>query len=176
MDKKEDRRIALTKRMLKEALIEILKEKDIYHISIRELCEKADVNRTTFYKYYGSQFDLLSDMEEDMIVFVTEILEHGKGNLEDIIISAAEYLESNIDFARLIINNNVDPEFPERLFSIESVMSSALNNFERKETKLTFEYAYTYCTYGAFSVFCKWLNKNNRESPEEIAKIICSLM
>lgn len=64
MEKKEDRRIAMTKRLLKAALIELLKEQDIYHISIRELCERADVNRTTFYKYYGSQFDLLTDMEK----------------------------------------------------------------------------------------------------------------
>ena len=48
MDKKEDRRTAMTKHVLKDALIEMLKEKDIYHISIRELCERADVNRTTF--------------------------------------------------------------------------------------------------------------------------------
>ena len=37
MKKKEDRRVLMTKRMLKDALIEILKKKDIYHISIREL-------------------------------------------------------------------------------------------------------------------------------------------
>ena len=58
MEKKEDRRVTLTKRMLKDALIDLLREVDIYHVSIRELCQRADVNRTTFYKYYGSQFDL----------------------------------------------------------------------------------------------------------------------
>ena len=49
MDKREDRRISMTKRMLKEAMTELLREKDIYHIAVRELCERADVNRTTFY-------------------------------------------------------------------------------------------------------------------------------
>ena len=44
MEKREDRRITMTKRMLKDALIGMLKEKDIYHISIRELCERADIN------------------------------------------------------------------------------------------------------------------------------------
>ena len=67
MEKKEDRRIAMTKRLLKAALIELLKEQDIYHISIRELCERADVNRTTFYKYYGSQFDLLTVPDQTRI-------------------------------------------------------------------------------------------------------------
>ena len=70
MTEKLDRRVAMTKKFLKDALIEMLKTKDIYHISIRELCERADVNRSTFYKYYGSQFDLLADMESDMIEFI----------------------------------------------------------------------------------------------------------
>ena len=55
MEKKEDRRVAMTKRMLKDALTDLLREVDIYHVSIRELCQRADINRTTFYKYYGSQ-------------------------------------------------------------------------------------------------------------------------
>ena len=59
MERKEDRRVTMTKRMMKDAFIEMLKETDIYHISVRELCQRADVNRTTFYKYYGNQFDLL---------------------------------------------------------------------------------------------------------------------
>ena len=61
MEKKEDRRVTMTKRLLKDALTEMLRKEDIYHVSIRELCERADVNRTTFYKYYGNQFDLLAE-------------------------------------------------------------------------------------------------------------------
>ena len=63
MDKREDRRVSMTKRLLKDAMTELLREKDIYHIAVRELCDKADVNRTTFYKHYGNQFDLLTEME-----------------------------------------------------------------------------------------------------------------
>ena len=48
MEKKEDRRVTMTRRMLKEALTELLRETDIYHVSIRELCQRADINRTTW--------------------------------------------------------------------------------------------------------------------------------
>ena len=88
MDKREDRRVTMTKRMLKDALIEMLKEKDIYHISIRELCERADVNRTTFYRYYSSQFDLLSDMERDLHDFLVKVIERNEGNQGRIIAAA----------------------------------------------------------------------------------------
>lgn len=176
MDKKEDRRVAMTRRMLKDALIELLKEKDVYHISIRELCERADVNRTTFYKYYGSQFDLLADMENDLIAFITETLRNDEGNLENIITAACKYLEENIDFARLIINNNVDVDFPKKIFSIDAVKSSAFKNMTGEDSRVPFEYAYNYCTAGVFSVFCSWINKDRREPPEELAEMISALL
>ncbi len=113
MEKKEDRRVTMTKRMLKDALTEMLRETDIYHVSIRELCQRADINRTTFYKYYGNQFDLLADMENDMLEFLSETIRVYASNQKIIIRTVCEYLETHLEFARLIINNNVDPLFPQ---------------------------------------------------------------
>lgn len=172
MEKKEDRRVRVTKRMLKDALIELLKTKDIYHISIRELCETADVNRTTFYKYYGNQFDLLSDMEDDLIGFISSTIEKNHTDSEKILTAACRYLEENLEFARLIINNNVDPAFPNRLFSADAVTTSFVNRYSPETTEEALEYFYNYITYGVYRVVCVWLNKENRESPEALAKLI----
>lgn len=57
----------LTKRLLKESLIKLLKEKDIQKISITELCNEAGINRTTFYSHYSSQYDVLKDMETTIL-------------------------------------------------------------------------------------------------------------
>ena len=96
MEKKEDRRVSMTKRMLKDALTDMLRDMDIYHISIRELCQRADVNRTTFYKYYGSQFDLLADMEKDILEFVAKAVRCNEAEPEKIISSICDYFEKNI--------------------------------------------------------------------------------
>ena len=60
-----NRKIQMTKRCIREALFECLKEKDINKITISSLCEKADINRSTFYKYYGSQYDVIKEMEHN---------------------------------------------------------------------------------------------------------------
>ena len=172
MEKKEDRRIALTKRMLKDALIDMLREKDIYHISIRELCENADVNRTTFYKYYGSQFDLLSDMENDLLAFVAKIIEKNNADTEKIITAACEYLEENLEFVRLIINNNIDPLFAEKLFAIDAIKESSRHHFYAGKSDSEKEYIYNFLTYGVFRMVCIWLNKDERESPQEFAELV----
>ena len=93
MEKKEDRRVTMTRRLLKDALIELLREQSIYQISIRELCQRADVNRTTFYKYYGSQFDLLADMEDDIVAFVNSTVTQHETSPERIIRATCDYLE-----------------------------------------------------------------------------------
>ena len=56
MFEKEDQRVMLTKRLLKDSLVSLLKEKTIFKITIRELCDTAGINRSTFYKYYDSQY------------------------------------------------------------------------------------------------------------------------
>lgn len=176
MDKKEDRRVVMTKRMLKDALIDMLKEKDIYHISIRELCEKADVNRTTFYKYYGSQFDLLGDMENDILEFVAKTIQNNEKTPEKIISLVCNYLEQNLEFVRLIINNNIDPSFAQKLFAMNSIKESALKKCSVENSESTIDYIYNFLTYGSFRMVCIWLNKEDRESPEEFAKLILQMI
>jgi len=176
MEKKTDRRIVMTKRLLKEALIELLKEKDIYHVSIRELCSNADINRTTFYKYYGSQFDLLSDMENDFLEFIAMTVENYEEDPEKIVASICKYLEDHIEFARLIINNNVDPDFPQKVFAIDSIKDSALKKFHGHKSDVELEYIYAFLTFGAFRMVCLWLNKEKRETPAEFAKLVNQML
>ncbi|MDR2087841.1 MAG: TetR/AcrR family transcriptional regulator [Clostridiales Family XIII bacterium] len=172
MEGKENRRVALTKRMLKDTLIELLREKDIYHISIRELCERADVNRTTFYKYYGSQFDLLTDMENDIIAFINKTVAKNQANIETTIRVLCEYLENNLEFARLLINNNIDSAFPEKLFSLAVIKESFLKNCFGKYDAAETEYLFNFIIYGAFRIVCMWLNSEKRESPETLSAMI----
>ncbi len=68
----EDRRIIKTKRSLKTTLIEMLAKEDFEHISITELCRKADVSRITFYSHYNDNYALLADIFEDMLRIGTE--------------------------------------------------------------------------------------------------------
>ena len=171
MQKKEDRRTAMTKRMLKDALTELLRETDIYHVSIRELCEKADVNRTTFYKYYGSQFDLLSEMERDLLQSIERTLCSQQDFRENIIERVIAYLETDIDFIRLLLNSNVDPQFPEKLFSLEPIRRMSGDSRPGLSDSES-EYYFCFIQYGAYEMVHKWVNKEKRESPAQVAAMI----
>ena len=57
-EKHESRRVRMTKRLMKNAMLELLEQKELSNISVTALCEKADVHRSTFYKYYTDPADL----------------------------------------------------------------------------------------------------------------------
>ena len=174
--KKEDRRVSMTRRMLKDALTDMLRDTDIYHVSIRELCRRADVNRSTFYKYYGSQFDLLADMEKDLLDFLSNAITRHAATPVRIIESACEYMERHLEFVRLIINNNVDPLFPQKLFSQAAVREAAQAKYSARQDPAGVEYYSSFITYGAYRVICVWLNKEDREPPREIARQLIRLI
>lgn len=172
MAKKINQRVMLTKTMLKSSLIEILKTKSIYKVSIRELCERSEINRSTFYKYYGSQFDLLTEMESDVLTLVMESLSDQSGQDTRSLSEMCHYLEDNIEFCRLLINNNIDPQFPEKVFSLPQVQQMINHVLGDKYNSTEYEYVSSFLMYGAYQIIRIWINKEKRESPEEIADLI----
>lgn len=80
-----DVRVKVTKKMIFEAFLNILKNKPIAKTTVKEICFAAGINRTTFYKYYKDTYDLLEQIEDELIDNLQANLEHiDKSSLSDI--------------------------------------------------------------------------------------------
>ena len=64
---KTDLRVQLTKKMIRETFLDLLKEKPLSKITVKEICEKAQINRGTFYKHYYDTYDLMEQLEDEAI-------------------------------------------------------------------------------------------------------------
>lgn len=62
MDKHENQRVRLTKKLFRDSLIALLRKKKIYQITVSELCAAAELNRSSFYKHYGNVYDVLAEL------------------------------------------------------------------------------------------------------------------
>ena len=65
--RKNDQRIRLTKMLIRRAFLDLLRTKPMQGISIKELCTAAGINRGTFYSHYTDIYDLLEQIEDDMM-------------------------------------------------------------------------------------------------------------
>lgn len=71
---KEDRRIRRTKRLLRQALAEIMNEKDFKDITVKEITDRADLNRGTFYFHYTDTYDLRNQIEDELVEELKEAI------------------------------------------------------------------------------------------------------
>ena len=173
MEKKIDRRILMTKQLLRNALIDLLNEKDIYRISIRELCDRANVNRSTFYKYYGSQFDLMSEMENEAFIAISSKID--TSDVQKCVTSILVYLEQNIEFSRLLLNSTADHTFLQKLFSESSVKDTIMKALLETFTEPILEYMYQFIVSGCCQMVRTWVNKDVREPVAIIVELFCRL-
>lgn len=174
---KENQRIRLSKQMLRASFTDLLQNKNINNISIREICDHAEINRTTFYKYYGSQFDLLSDMENEFLLEIESKLQEENDSKVSSLSSLIYVLEQNINLCRILFYNNVDPKFPEKLFNHPLIHTRISQFLGKSENRLAFpSYTSTFIINGTFCILKEWINKETRETPEEIANYITHLI
>jgi AcrR family transcriptional regulator len=66
-EKKPDRRVAKTKKAIKTAFAKLLSEKDINSITVKDVADCADINRKTFYNYYAGIYQVIDEIENDII-------------------------------------------------------------------------------------------------------------
>ena len=159
-----NRKIQMTKRFIRLALFECLKEKDINKITISSLCEKADINRSTFYKYYCSQYDVIKEMEQEVIQLINEQLNNQPK--ETSFIQLLQFLKSNKETIKIFFECNVDNEFPKQVLALDSI-NNQLEQFSQNDP-----YIKNYILFGSLATIQQWIDAGCIESCEEIANII----
>lgn len=102
----EDRRTRLTKRLIAESLIELIKTKPVDQISVSELCRQADINRATFYRYYTMPKDIFFDIKNDLSLQYQTVL-NGKDGRLDRLTAAIHEVRKNRERA-MALNNEVN--------------------------------------------------------------------
>ncbi len=169
----ENQRVRLSKTMLKNALLKLLKEKPLNKISIYEICETAQINRTTFYKYYGSQSDLLTEIETEFFAQLNEdlkdIIEKTPNAIQLVLNHIYEQRETFCILEKAIPSN----DFATRLFSIPSVrqiFQDMVDAGDYSDTQIRYIRAFVF--QGTFAVLCDWLGSEDPEPVAEIAEIL----
>ena len=72
---KTDARVRYTVHMIQNVFLELLKEKPVAKITVKEICEHAEINRSTFYKHYQDVYDLMEKLENEAVEAFEKLLD-----------------------------------------------------------------------------------------------------
>lgn len=173
-----DRRVKYTKMVLKNALVELLSENSIAKITVKAICEKADVNRSTFYTHYTDQYDLLQNLKDELFDSINAYITSHNFRAKDedlylITYNVMLYIKDNQKICTLLFGGNGDIKFQKRVFSI--LESPFYNGFNIVLGERKTEYVFSYVISGSLGLIQNWFKNNLEESPEEIAMLITNL-
>ncbi|MBY2479007.1 TetR/AcrR family transcriptional regulator [Clostridioides difficile] len=183
-----DRRKIRTKKMIRSALAELIDEKGFNNISVTDLTQRADINRGTFYLHYVDKYDLLEKIENEIIQEIEEETKHldsvNMMNLDTsneplpFMVKLFEYFKENSVIIKSILGPKGDPTFErkiKRFIGSNLFEKQKIKNFNIDEAVISEEYFIQYILSADLGVIQHWLEKNMKESPEEMALILARM-
>jgi len=175
MKKYVDRRVKYTKMVLRDALTDLLIDKPITKITVKEICELADINRSTFYSHYDDQFDLLESLKSELYdnirahIINRDFYDENE-DLYGLTLNIMKYIERNKKICYLLFGENGDLIFQKKILNI--MKPPFFKGLEEKLGKSKTEYLYAYVISGSIGIIQNWLKHDLKETPEEISSLI----
>ena len=175
--KKEDRRVRRTKKLLTQALTELLQKKQVNEITVKELTELADMNRGTFYMYYKDIFDMLEKIEDELfqkLDVIAQSHEHGDPTqqVKPILLDLFRFIEENQEMCRVLLSPNGDMNFLHRLY--EAIRERSLEIWKDQMGSLgekEFDYRYSFVIFGCAGMIRAWVNRSCQETDMQMAEL-----
>ncbi len=179
--KNSDHRIRLTKQIIRESLVTLMKEHPIPRISVKMLCERAGIHRSTFYAHYADVYDLLAQIQREVIHEVSAHIsnsafsEHTKLTvqaLEQILL----YAKNNAALFEVLLGENGDLAFQREVMLLaQQKIVHDLQHMKHLEPNVS-EYLQYFVVNGALSVIHRWLAGGAKESVAEMAEFCSTLL
>ncbi len=181
-EKKEDRRIRRTKRLLRQSLAELMNEKDFRDITVKEISERADLNRGTFYFHYKDTYDLKDKVENEMVEMFRESLVRYQPtdrdhSVKQVAIQLLNYMSENrFLYTTLTKDDSSDSLRKKFMLVLEETINRVQTEAILIEDEKRKKYNCRFLANGIAGAIDMWLNQNDGTSLEEMAGILDNLI
>ncbi len=187
----EDRRITRSKRALRGALIALIEERGLDAITVNDLCERADLNRGTFYNHFHDKENLLTALENEVMVEVAALQAQMQnvtlgdilafrvaGRPVPVLVDLFEYLREESDFLHAVLGPGGDVRFGPRLREAvcENLVQNILHEKYRTNPTPFVNYYVAFYASAYLGIIARWVEEGCPETPEEMARIAMRLL
>ncbi|MGN1279606.1 MAG: TetR/AcrR family transcriptional regulator [Limosilactobacillus sp.] len=166
-----DRRKKYTQQVIQETLFTLLKKRHLSDITVKEICEQADINRSTFYRNYLDIYDLFEKAEQALSkqAFQNEDLFASRNRLLAIIYD-------HQDFYREFFHIGLESKQLKQMMGELKEQTAAILKKRGTYHEETFEIEYQYNYYGVLGVIKNWVEHGCQKLPQELGDVLYAIV
>ncbi|WP_156855648.1 TetR/AcrR family transcriptional regulator [Oceanobacillus sp. AG] len=177
---KLDRRKKYTRMVLKDSLLQLLKQKSFSQVTVKEICERADINRSTFYAHYRDQFELLETIEDEIVMDMQQYMNtYNLQEKEDALKMTEKlisYFAAKQEELIILLNVSDETSFERKVREVaQASIRSEWIISEQTDQQLS-SYLTAFIISGSVYVLKMWLLGGMEEPPHKMAKLINNLI
>ncbi len=162
---KNDARVRYTKQALRDSLLRCLEGKSISQVTVKEVCDGAELNRATFYNHYRDCYDLLEQLENQMIEEFWDSLHLMSSlNTEKLVSSIMDMIDKNRDLCQVLIFDRGDDSLVRKM--VEIAKEQSLELWKRYLTRAgdeELDMLFTCLASGLLNVIIQSYGRDDRE-------------
>lgn len=168
-----DARVRYTRMVIENIFLELLEEKPVYKITVTELCQRAQINRATFYKHYLDIPDLLEKLEERLFEKIRLAFRDHAAGMESFLIDMLNFMRQEGMRFMVLGSDNGDPGLMAKTFSIcyenaYPILKENVPNISDEKRQML----YHFLTQGSGGILTHWIKNGMKESPEIVVAFI----
>ena len=170
-----DRRVVKTKRAIKEAFAKLLTQKDINDVTISDIAAEAGINRKTFYNYYGGIYEVVGEIEDDIVRLIDkEVTGIGfQNSLQSpylVFEKLTKVINTDTDFFGYLLGMNANVSLESKIADLlkSKFKLFVLQDVEISELRLNL--MAEFIISGMVAVYRRWFNSDRSEPIETISK------
>lgn len=181
-EKAEYRSSIRSKRLIRQAFVELLKEKDLEKITVTNIITRANINRGTFYAHYQDVRAVIEQIENEIIDKMLEFLGEFRHknffqNPLPLLLKVSRYLEEDEDFYRILINSKGAIPFLEKIKRIfVEHMRTDSDIPEAVKASPDFTVSVNFFAGGVINLYQVWFRGETKYSLNEIALIVSKII
>lgn len=181
-EKAEYRSAIRSRRMIRQAFVELMQEKDLEKITVTDIITRADLNRGTFYAHYQDTRAVIEEIENEIIEKMLEFLRefHSKSFFQNplpLLLMLARYLEEDVEFFRILINSKGSEQFLVKLKSIfVSYMKTDTDIQSSIKTSPEFMIRVHFFAGGVVNLYQAWFRGEMDYSLNELSLVISKII
>lgn len=174
----KNRQVTRSKKLIVDAIIKLLSNKTINQITVKEICEICNINRGTFYNHYLDIYDLINQIENDLIDEL-EVnlhkysLEQLNNNSLPLFQDIIEFINQKYDVVNILFKQSEDSLFVDKLINLFKTRAiNTWGSFYNCHYNKNYNYFIEYAIYGCLGIIKRWLKDGRKNTPEEIALLL----